>query len=150
MGRRSPRRVQDPGEWKQFDDFTSWNGEAFGLLIGAAGYIQKDEFGTTDVGERLNSAVTVDAQAEFGGANLFGAFVYGINDVADDFTNDLQPYAFVVQGGVMVIPDTLEPYARYEWGDPDGGGDDLSVLTIGLNWYISKHAAKFTTDVGSA
>src|SRR5690606_38208544 len=61
------------GDFKQFSDFTSWSNDEFGLLIGAAaGY----EFGESDGGDIPDLfKYTVDASAEFGGFNLFGAIV---------------------------------------------------------------------------
>lgn len=141
------------GEWKQFDDFTSWNGEPFGLMIGAAANWQRAEFGTNafgvGVGQQLGA--TADISAEFGGANLYGAFVWANPDLDGDGTpsGDRNELAFVVQGGFMIVPDTFEIFGRYEWADPDVSDQkDLNVLTVGVNWYFAKNAAKFTTDVG--
>src|SRR5690606_17756650 len=113
---------------------------------------------------------TVDASAEFGGFNLFGAIV-GQSFAGDDDgaglpggLEDADQFGVVVQGGAFVIPDKLELFARYEWIDFDGvfyrnssggtaGGtgdlaeDDLSIITLGGNYYFQKHAAKFTLDL---
>lgn len=140
------------GEWKQFDDFTSWNGEPFGLMIGAAVNWQRAEFGTNDplgpFGQQLGA--TVDASVEFGGANLYGAFVWANPDLDGEGTagGDRDELAFIVQGGFMLVPDTFEIFGRYEWADPDTGENDLNLLTAGVNWYFAKNAAKFTADVG--
>jgi hypothetical protein len=138
------------GDWKQFEDFTSWSGESFGLMIGAAASYQRQEFGTAstaDVPQALG--LTADVSVEFGGANLYGAFIYANPDVGDDANLDQDQFAFVVQGGFMLVPDTFEIFGRYEYGDPDQTGvEDLSLVTVGANWYISKHAAKFTVDMG--
>lgn len=134
------------GSWKQFSDFASWAGEDFGLLVGGALNYQRDEFGTATGPEETAFSWTVDASAEFGGANFFGAIVGRHLDVAD-----ADQIGFVVQGGVFVIPDEWELFGRYEWGDLDTVGiEDLSVLTVGVNRYWSKHALKWTTDVGIA
>ena len=141
------------GEWKQFDDFTSWNGEPFGLMIGAAINWQRAEFGLdgppTDFGQELGG--TADISAEFGGANLYGAFVWVNPDLDGDSgsAGDRNEIGFLVQGGFMLVPDTFEIFGRYEWADPDiSGEDDLNVITAGVNWYFAKNAAKFTADVG--
>lgn len=137
-------------DWKQFDDFTSWSGESFGVLVGAAINWERSEFGLSGTpagGKVAPLTLTVDAQIEFGGANLYGAFVYRDTDTEGSGSQD--QIGFVIQGGVFIIPDEVELFARYEWGDPDSSAeDDLSVATVGVNWYWAKHAAKWTTDVG--
>lgn len=134
------------GSWQQFDDFSSWSGDAFGLLIGGAANWEKDEFGTAAPDEAERFLATVDAQVEFGGANLFGAFIYSNPDM--DGPGDSEQIGFVVQGGIFLIPDQGELFGRYEWADPDNGGEDLSLITVGFNWYFAKHSAKWQTDVG--
>jgi phosphate-selective porin OprO/OprP len=140
--------VKVAGDWRQFDDFTSWNGESFGLLIGAAINWEREEFGGADPSPKAAPlSVTVDASAEFGGANLYGAFVYRDTDTENSGSND--QWGFMVQGGVFVVPDTFEVFGRYEWADLDiTGVDDVSILTLGVNWYFAKHSAKWTTDFG--
>jgi len=141
------------GEWKQFDDFTSWNGEPFGLLIGVAANWQRGELGGLNPGADSPDqqfGATADVSAEFGGANLYGAVVYSngnFNGSSNDSGNS--QWGIVAQGGIFVVPDTVEIFGRYEWADPDTSGvDDLSVLTAGVNWYFAKHAAKLTVDFG--
>ncbi|MFO0874364.1 MAG: porin [Phycisphaerales bacterium] len=141
------------GEWKQFDDFTSWNGEPFGLMVGAAINWQRAEYGLPavipqSVGQQL--AATADISAEFGGANLYGAFLWANSDVDSETNNGTaNQFGFLVQGGVFVIPDKCELFARYEWADTDNATpENLSVLTGGVNWYFAKHASKITVDLG--
>ena len=151
------------GNWKQFKDFTSFNGEEFALLIGVAVHVEADEYGTGDGlfvdadadgdddtpndAEVQTTAFTLDATAKFDGANAFAAFIYRN---LDNGATDMDQYGFVVQGGVFVTDD-WEAFARYEWSDLDTAGtQDLSVLTIGVNRYWSKHALKWTTDLGFA
>jgi hypothetical protein len=138
------------GTWRQFDDFTSWSGESFGALIGVAANWQRDEFGQSGVpagGKAAPFLLTVDAQVEFGGANLYGAFIYNDSDTQN--SGSLKQYGFVIQGGVFLVPDQIELFGRYEWADSDlGDVKDLSLLTAGVNWYFAKHNVKWTTDIG--
>lgn len=143
------------GTWEQFKDFTSWSGESFGFLIGAAFAWQRGEVGTAATNDTQFFAVTVDGSVEFGGFNLYGAFIWGNPDIGGDQTDPTSPaqdrdeIGFLVQGGFMLVPDTFEIFARYEYANPDiPGQDDLSVITAGVNWYWAKHAAKVTADVG--
>jgi len=130
------------GNFKQFKDFTSWSGEDFGLLLGAAGHYEREEFGTPSGPEEEFFTWTVDASFEFGGANLFGAFVGRHLEEAD-----LDQFGFVVHGGFFLTED-WEAFARYEWSDFDTDAEDLNVVTVGVNRYFHKHGLKWTTDVG--
>ncbi len=143
------------GSWKQFDDFTSFRGDDFGFMIGAAAHYQKGEYGfagappaplsgTFTAGmEETEFMWTVDASVEFGGANLFAAVVGRHLDVAD-----ADRIGFVLQGGAFIVDD-WELFGRYEWYDFDAPGvEDLSVVTVGVNKYFAKHALKWTTDLG--
>ena len=160
------------GTWDQFSDFTSPSGEETGILIGAAIHVEEEEFGTgfidgstlpvTRVGnndELETLMITGDVSVEFGGANLFGAFVY--RNLDSNAGGDLDQIGFLVQGGYYFNSD-WEGFVRYEWADfdlPDltvPGGvtvyswDDLSVITFGVNRYFAGHQAKWTTDFGIA
>jgi hypothetical protein len=131
------------GEWSQFDDFTSWRGGDFGLMLGGAAHYEKAEYGTTAGPEEEEFMWTADASVEFGGANLFGYIVGRHLEEAD-----ADRLGAVVQGGFF-FTDSCELFARYEWYDFDASSvEDLSVITVGVNKYWNKHALKWTTDVG--
>ncbi len=135
------------GSWKQFDDFTSFQEDAQGFMLGGAVHYQDGEYGTALTETEL-LVVTVDGSMEWGGANLYGAFIY--NSVDDEMSVDADRYGFVLQGGVFVDP-TIEIFGRFEYGDEDATGvDELMLLTFGVNKYFSKHQVKWTTDVGYA
>ncbi len=133
------------GTWDQFSDFTSPAGEEQGIMIGGAIHYEEfgDDFGLPDSSLMV---LTGDVSAEFGGANLFAAFIYTDVDILGVI--DLNPWGFLVQGGVA-LNDDWEAFARYEMGDFDIAGlDDLSIITFGVNRYFAGHNAKWTTDVG--
>ena len=133
------------GTWAQFNDQASRQGDAFGVLAGAAIHYQRGEYGTTD-DELEVLQWTLDASIAFGGANLFAYFV---GRHLDDSSGSLDQYAFVVQGGYFLTED-LELYARYEWGDDDASSDDLHIITVGVNHYFARHRLKWSADVGFA
>jgi hypothetical protein len=142
MGRAEARLA---GNWRQFREFTSWSDEPFGLLIGSSLHWQRDEYGTPDsVTEVIRWSV--DASAKFGGAGAFVAFVGNHEGTKGDGSVD--QFGLIVQGSAFIVPDAWEAFVRYEWGDADGMGKDLSYITVGVNRYIAKHALKWTTDVG--
>jgi hypothetical protein len=131
------------GEWSQFSEFTSYRGDELGIMVGAAGHYQMGESGTP-ADELEVFQWTVDASAEFGGANLFAYFV---GRHLDSSLLSLDQYGFVLQGG-WFFNETWELFARYEWGDDDLTSEDLSVVTAGVNKYFSKQQLKWSADVG--
>jgi hypothetical protein len=161
------------GDWKQFDDFTSWSKDQLGILLGAGIDYEVGEGGSgTNTPDVLK--YTADASVEVAGFNLFGAF-YGQQFSDNDSTaglptdlDDANQIGLVAQAGVFLIPDKFELFGRYEWIDFDGayyrnngggtqGGtrnltddDELSIVTFGGNWYARKHNLKLTLDVAWA
>ena len=136
------------GTWPQFADWTSFNGEEFGFLLGGAIHWQSDEYGETLMGPEVETfRWTVDASMEFGGANLAAVIHGNHTDVNTDAVGDVDQYGIMVQGGFF-LNDDWELFGRYEWADEDATGvDDLSVATIGFNRYIYGHNIKWTTDL---
>lgn len=152
------------GDWKQFDDFTSWSGDDFGALIGVAAAYELGESGATDLPDVFKYGA--DVSLEFGGANLFASMTgqQFQNDEALPGLETANQWGVVVQGGVFLVPDKIELFGRYEWIDFDGfyyrnsgagtqGGtgaltdDQVSMITIGANWYFRKHNLKLSVDV---
>jgi hypothetical protein len=149
--------VRLAGDWKQADEFTSWSGDGFGLFVGGAVHYELAEtgddqtIGTTGVTGPYDDFVsyTIDALVKCHGFNAFGAFLgQHINTTDDNPVGDLDSFAVLVQAGYMVIPDKLEPFARYEWisVDDEVSDGDISIVTVGANYYIIKHNAKLTLD----
>lgn len=145
------------GDWKQADDFSAWSGEALGVFAGAAVHYELAETGddqasgTTGVTGPYDDFVTytLDALADWRGLAVYAAFIGQHINAADGNANgDLDNFGALVQAGFMVIPDKIEPFARYEWIgiDDEVADDDLNIVTIGANYYLKKHAAKFTLD----
>lgn len=141
------------GDWKQFEDFTSWKGSAYAGMLGAAAHWQSggNTFatgGTTDDEDLL--MFTVDASAEGDGWNAFAAFVY--TSFSPAVGADRDDMGFVVQGG-YAFNDNWEVFGRYDVVIPEDPSaapeDDFSSVTFGVNYYVipQSHAAKFTADV---
>lgn len=134
------------GEWSQFNDMTSFPGEELSALFGAAVLWQKGEYGTDD-DELEVLQWTVDAEIDFGGANVFGSFVGRHLDSNAPGASTQDQYGLVVQGGYFILP-TVELFARYEWADGDNDQPQLSTATAGGNWYIAKNRLKVSADFG--
>lgn len=127
-------------------DHTSWVEDEMGINIGLAAHHQTFKTGVNQAAGTLDALtrVTADVLYNHAGVSLFGAVYLETQDAAAGGA-EADPFGFQVQGG-YTIDDTWEPFARYEYIDPDNGGDEISVVTVGVNYFLKKHSAKFTID----
>lgn len=140
------------GTWDQFVDLTSPVDDPFGLLFGVAVHAEEGEHGAPAINIRTEErwvAFTFDVSAEFGGANFFASYV---QHYVDGGQFDIKYYGVVVQGGYYFTPK-FEVFGRGEWAQfqIDGVGigfDQLTLATVGFNYYFDGHDAKLTTDFG--
>lgn len=141
------------GEWSQFRDFAAWAGEPIGVFVGAALHYEITETGDMQIaapGVDNFISYVVDGSLETAGLNLYGAFMgRHVELVETAVAGSFDDFGALLQAGYMIIPDKFEPFVRYEWISPDDarGFDDMSLVTIGANYYFKKHSAKFTTDL---
>ena len=107
-------------------DITDW------WNLGAA--ISWNDLDTTDYW-----TYTVDTGVNVGGLGLNAAYT-GINrDAGNDWAATFSASYFCM--------DNLQGYVAYEYGVLDGASDDLSVVTVGANYFINDNV-KWTTDIG--
>lgn len=128
-------------------DYTSWVEDEMGINIGVAAHHQTFKTGVNQAADANLDALTrltADVLYNNAGLSLFGAVYLETQDAVNGGV-EADPFGFQVQGG-YTIDDTWEPFARYEWIDPDNGGDEISVVTVGVNYFLKKHSAKFTID----
>jgi hypothetical protein len=134
------------GTWKQYDDFTAMGNTQDLLVFGAGAHYS--EAGNGDA-----IFHTVDVQYETGRLGLYGAYVgvYGEPTGGSVTEGGVYDSGFLVQGGFM-LNDKWELFGRYDMlmldenRLGDGAEDTFSEITVGLNWYMKGHAAKFTID----
>jgi hypothetical protein len=155
------------GSWSQFGKETSFRGEEFGLLVGAA-YLHSDTDAidpASGSGIDARNAFTVDATAMFGGANLSAVYTY--SNLADVEGADTSTWfwGITVQGGVFVT-DAIEVWGAWNYFDQDGsvtdaynsaasaaagttiaGSGSNNFLQVGANWYFAKNGCKWTTQL---
>jgi len=134
------------GEWSQSKDFASWSGQPQALFIGAAAHYQQGEDDTASEDDEV-TLLTVDALYENNGFSAFGAFYW-----SDIEFGAMTAEHWGLEGQLAYnIDDTYEPFIRYEYIALDDDlmlvDDEISVITLGLNWYQKKHNAKLTIDV---
>ena len=130
------------GDWEQQADFSAWSGEEMAVFVGAAIHDEAGESGGADID---SDSWTVDGSVEYNGWSLYAAYVE--EDVDDD--SAATPTGTVVQTGynIPVGENNLEPFVRWEELDSDDGTDETELLTIGVNYYLDGHNAKFTLDL---
>lgn len=138
------------GDWKQFEDFTSWqSASGFAWLIGAAAHFQTggSTFQDNGAGKTDETDIiiyTIDGSLEGQGWNAYAAFVG--SRVDPDGGSEADDFGFLVQGGIFVAPQN-ELYARVDMLMPDGdraNDETFTTITAGWNHYFvpESHAAK--------
>ncbi len=148
------------GDWNQMKDFTSWPDEELAVFLGSAVHYEEGESGDSFANNNFVSW-TVDGSVEYRGFNFFAAGM-GMHTDIDGAAKlllgakEYDIYGVVLQGGynIPIGATSVEPFARYEHLDFDtaitdtsGAEDEVDLLTFGVNWYLTQHAAKFTADV---
>jgi len=154
--------VKVMGDWADYKDFSSWSSQkATALFLGAA--VNWDLGETGDAGNNYESvSATIDATFKMAGLSAYGAFAYNnfasdeaniatiVDDEVASLDRTIETLGYMFQVGYMVIPDKLEPFARYEYvkfDDPSVTNNEVNILTGGMNYYFKGHAAKFSLDV---
>ena len=131
------------GSWSQFAKETSFRGEEFGMLVGVA-WLDTDGNGAENYGtaDGNDNALTIDATAFFGGANLSAAYTYANENVnaGDD------AYGLSVQGGLFVT-DGIEVWGAWNYIDGNDANEAGNWIQVGGNVYFAKNGCKWTTSV---
>ncbi|MEX1015294.1 MAG: porin [Phycisphaeraceae bacterium] len=137
--------VKLAGEWGQLSNFGAWGDEGFAAFLGVAAHFDE---GMDDAIVDDQLRWTVDATVKMNHIGLYGA-VAGLHDTkVAEGAEKFEDLGFLVQGSYM-FDDRFEPFARYEMLMPDSSRDaeDVSLLTLGANYYFKGHAAKLTSDI---
>jgi hypothetical protein len=137
------------GRFDLFEDFTSFRGDAPGILLAINAHFQRGESGQPGP-EAEVFLLSFDASFEFGGANAMVEAIYvqldpgGAGGVREMF-------GLVAQGGFFVT-ETVEVFVRYEYADLDplGFSSNINIGTIGVTRYFDRHRIKLTGDIGYA
>jgi hypothetical protein len=134
------------GNWKQYDDFTALGNTETLLAFGAGA-----SYAEVTVSDILFH--TVDVQYETGPLGLYAAYVGLYNEPKGAVVQSGGVYdkGFLVQAGYM-LNEKWEVFGRYDQvmldGDrlAAGAEDSFPEITVGVNYYLHGHAAKFTVD----
>jgi len=143
--------VKLSGNWSDFDSLNSRPGTEAGIMVGLAGFYQSynDALNALVAANSNVGGITADVTWNFGGASIFAAFVW--ENVDNNSLNlNSNPWGFNVQAGYF-LSDDMEVFGRYDYANADvtGGGEttELSVITVGLNYFASSNA-RVTVDFG--
>jgi hypothetical protein len=137
------------GDWNQWNEFSSWDGDDMAIFVGAAADYQIAETGESTPDDNIKVLrFTVDGSVQSGGFNVF-ASGSGVNVELEDGSH-IEHWGAMIQAGYMLIPDKFEVFGRYEWilidSDVAPDSNELNFVTAGFNYYINRHNAKFTVD----
>jgi hypothetical protein len=131
------------GDWTQYVDWQAWPDKPTLAVFGAAVHVQESEYGTPVTTESFAVEWTVDFLLKYRGWSFFAA---GLGVHTDTDTTDSDRYGLAVQTGYFILTP-VELLARYEWAT---GPDELSIITLGFNYFLQGHRLKITGDVGYA
>jgi hypothetical protein len=139
------------GKWKYFRSFSAEPDQKLGIMAGAGLLYLDNSLSEGGVSSEIAGEVfrwTVDVSAVYQGLSGFAAVV-GSQGGETENEDGVNQYGFLVQGAWR-MDETWEVAARYEYGDADQLAKDLSLITLGVNYYIADHALKWQNDIGFA
>lgn len=133
------------GTWKELRDFNSPNQNQIALLFGVGAGYQRNNHALTEDQEFTTG--TLDVTLQGSGWSTFA--MMGANK--DQKSDEPTVFGAVVQGGIYVDPrkELFEIFSRYEWGNGTHE-QDLSLVTVGGNYFIDPKHLKLTADFGYA
>jgi len=163
------------GNWDQFAQFTSPQGDESGLLAGLAFHYSVsapfDPNSSAFLGQNEWTAVTADLTWMLGGASVYASAYWNyIHTDAGQPDAGNSPFSIpdpstiwgaTIQGSMYVSPKH-EVFARFEAGEMQFGSlannqqvapifgqeHTMTLLTLGLVWYLDGQDLKWTTDMG--
>jgi hypothetical protein len=142
------------GDWKNYEDVTTLGTKEDLLVFGVA--LDYTEAGDTGI---LLHTVDVQYESASSGLAFYGGFYGRLSkdapvSAAPVATQDLYDWGIVVQAAYL-IDGRFEPYVRYDTisfdaqGLESGAADDqVHEFTVGANYDLRGHSAKFTVDAG--
>ena len=138
------------GEWSQFSQMTSPTGSQRASMVGIAFHAQNEERTGSGGLKQDQVGVTADLSMHFDGATFFmSGTIHNQKDVSTNIRN-ADWVGYVMQASTYMT-DTTEFFMRFEGGgimQNTMGGDDVHILTGGVNWYLDGQGLKVTSDFG--
>jgi len=149
------------GTWDQFSETTSPQGSESGWMVGMGWNVMDLNDDNLPAGTDTDTIwqLTWDAAYDAGGWNAYGSLSYGDdgNQNPTSLITGVDPaghqWGWEVGAGYYLQAD-WEAYVRFEWLDPrmetvpNEDHNNIEILTIGTNWYLSGNNAKLSLDWG--
>lgn len=133
------------GNWDQYNDMNAWSNEGTLSVIGVGVRYEQGREGTaSNIDESRAFSLTADYSLETNGLSILAAGYFNTNF---DNSNYYHTYALVGQVGYFFVADKVEGYARAEYANAKDGDSEMFAATAGVNYYLAKHAAKFTFEL---
>jgi len=138
------------GNWGQFNQFTSPIGSERATLVGVAVHGQQGERTGGGGLKQDQYGVTADLSMNFDGVSFFlSGTMHNQKNVSASIPN-ADWVGYLAQASTYMT-DKTEVFMRFEGGgvrQNSMGGDDVHILTTGVNWYLDGQGLKVTSDVG--
>jgi hypothetical protein len=138
------------GNWAQFKQFTSPMGSEQATMVGIAVHGQQGERTGGGGPKQDQYGVTADLSMNFDGMSFFlSGTMHNQKNVSAAIPN-ADWVGYLAQASTYMT-DKTELFMRFEGGgvrQNSMGGDDVHILTTGVNWYLDGQGLKVTSDVG--
>jgi hypothetical protein len=138
------------GNWNQFKQFTSPIGSEEATMIGFAVHAQHEERLGAGGKKKDQVGATADISMNLDGMSFFlSGTIHNQKDVSPTIPN-ADWVGYVAQASTYMT-DKSEAFLRFEGGgviQNELGGDDIHILTGGVNWYLDGQGLKVTSDFG--
>ena len=138
------------GNWSQFKQFTSPVGSESGTMIGFAVHAQHEERLGGGSKKRDQVGATADVSIQIDGMSFFLSGTIHNQKDPSPTTANADWVGYIAQASTYMT-DTTEAFLRFEGGgviQNELGGDDVHILTGGVNWYLDGQGLKVTSDFG--
>jgi hypothetical protein len=139
------------GDWGQFKQFTSPIGSEKAVLIGVAAHAQHQERTGSGGKKKDKIGITADVSMQLDGISFFlSGTIHNQKYPVGDTPPNADWVGYVAQASTYTT-DNTELFMRFEGGgvmQNSMGGDDIHILTSGVNWYLDGQGLKVTSDFG--
>ncbi len=138
------------GNWSQFNQFTSPIGSETATMVGVAVHGQQGERVGGGNLKQDQYGITADLSMNFDGMSFFiSGTMHNQKNITRTIPN-ADWVGYVAQASTYMT-DKTELFMRFEGGgvmQNTMGGDDVHILSAGVNWYLDGHGLKVTSDYG--
>ena len=148
------------GDWKDYNQLTAYHDKQDLLVLGLG--LDNSQRGSSNTFSHTFDIQYGSPSGLFLYGSYFGRLINNNPGIASgtpvstnigtpgDPKADTYEYSFLAYGAYL-FDQRWEPYVRYEYlhlaGTPAGSNNNVNEISIGLNYYLFGHNAKFTTQL---